>query len=103
MCLHLKDIAYFHNKTYLTDQSISVAGCPLCSGLQHISQCGLQSQVGQACGSCEVMHPRWKAEPTWVCTEYSTVGNGETAMTYQWMCDQRQYSLYSLVGKLGIQ
>src|SRR5687767_10128820 len=33
---------------------------------------------GESCGSCEVMHPWWKAEPTWVCTEYSTVGNGVT-------------------------
>jgi len=49
------------------------------------------------------MHPWWKAEPTWVRTEYSIVGNGETAMTYRCMCDPRQYSLYSLVGKLGTQ
>ena len=46
------------------------------------------------------MHPRWEAEPTRVRTEYSTVGKGVTAMTNQNMWMPRQYSLYSIVGRL---
>src|SRR5687767_729149 len=52
------------------------------------------------CGSCEVRHPWWETGPTWVCTEYSTVGSRETIMTDQCMWEPRQYSQYSLVGKL---
>src|SRR5688500_11906735 len=30
LCLHLEDFAYYHNKTYLVDQSMSVASNPPC-------------------------------------------------------------------------
>src|SRR5688500_9506970 len=31
VCLHLDDLAYYHNKTYLIDQSLSAAGNPPCT------------------------------------------------------------------------
>ena len=31
VCLHLNDLAYCHNKTHLTEQSLSVAGNPPCT------------------------------------------------------------------------
>src|SRR5687767_15962059 len=31
MCLHLDDSAYYHNKTYMIDQSIQAGGGPPCN------------------------------------------------------------------------